>query len=124
MGGAFLLLDASDQAITLCWDREPDVSVECVQMKAFTGAAAAAATADGQQQQGGEDEGGSREAGVNEDDWATLSETLGSSALKKNKLAPGTAYVFRRRARKQVGIWSLKTMCIYSYACLVILFFA
>ena len=109
MGAAFLLLDASDRAITLCWDREPGVSVECVQMKAYT------RQPDGEGEGGGErrveaapssNGGGESKAGADGDGggdgWVTLSEALGSSALKKNKLAPGTAYVFRRRPRKQV----------------------
>ncbi|CAM9580751.1 unnamed protein product [Ectocarpus sp. 4 AP-2014] len=111
----FLLLDATDQAITLCWERGPDVSVEEVQMKTTP-------TADTHRQQqevkdgsevgnevaqsSGSDGGGLRDEG----DWVTLSKSLGSSALRKKKLAPGTEYVFRRRARKQEeegwGPWS------------------
>lgn len=137
--GAFLLLDASDRAITLCWERDPDVSIECVQMKTCN----TASTTDGQQQQDGKDEegggggsggsqhveaapssGGGGESGrgeaeanadadadADEDYWVTLSETLGSSALKKNKLRPATAYVFRRRARKQVRVCLSVGLC-------------
>ncbi|CAM9177981.1 unnamed protein product [Ectocarpus sp. 8 AP-2014] len=116
----FLLLDATDQAITLCWERGPDVSVEEVQMKTTP------ATDQQRQQQevkdgsevgnevapssgSGGGGGGLGEEG-DEGDWVTLSKSLGSSALRKKKLAPGTEYVFRRRARKQEeeewGPWS------------------
>eukprot|EP00903_Cladosiphon_okamuranus_P014365 g13337.t1 len=112
--GAFLLLDASDRAITLCWEREPDVSVECVQMRVCATDDQKQEGGGGEQQaevapsSGGGDRGGEAKADADGDDWVTLSETLGSSALKKNKLTPGTAYVFRRRARKQAewGAWS------------------
>lgn len=72
--GPFLLLDATDHALTLCWQREPNVAVEEVQMKKA------------------ENEDGA--------EWATLSKTLASSALRKNKLEAGAAYVFRRRSRQ------------------------
>lgn len=115
--GAFLLLDASDRAITLCWEREPDVSVECVQMKTCTtndqkqhGKDEGSGGGGGEQQaeaaasSGGSGGGGEAKAEADGDDWVTLSETVGSSALKKNKLTPGTAYMFRRRARTQVRL--------------------
>lgn len=103
----FLLLDATDQAITLCWERGPDVSVVEVQMKTTP------TTAQQRQQQEVKDgsevgnevaqSSGSGGGGLgDEGDWVTLSKSLGSSALRKKKLAPGTEYVFRRRARKQV----------------------
>ncbi|CAN0524782.1 unnamed protein product, partial [Ectocarpus sp. 12 AP-2014] len=112
----FLLLDATDQAITLCWERGPGVSVEEVQMKTRL-------TADQQRQQQQEVKDGSEVGNEvaqssgsggdgldDEGDWVTLSKSLGSSALRKKKLAPGTEYVFRRRARKQEdeewGPWS------------------
>lgn len=95
----FLLLDATDQAITSCWDRDDGVSVEEVQMKTID----AVDDKSGNQEQGeGAGAGGGGGGGGEEGDWVTLSSTLGSSALRKKKLAPGTAYVFRRRAKKQV----------------------
>ncbi len=122
------MLDASDQSITLCWEREADVSVEEVQMKATT----CTNSTDEEPQEGKREEGGGGggggggenaeevapcsgstapppavEEGNGEGEgggWVTLSKTLGSSALKKKKLSPGTAYVFRRRALKHVRV--------------------
>lgn len=86
--GSFLLLDASHQAITVCWEREAGVSVEEVQMKP--------------------DDGDDRT------EWRTLSDSLATSALRKNKLQPGTRYVFRRRSR-QVStvrlVWACNAQC-------------
>lgn len=86
---SFLLLDASDQVITLAWEREPEEGgraiVEEVQMKTAT------MDSEGQQEQGDGDKGS---------EWKTLSSSLKSGALRKKNLEPGTAYVFRRRARK------------------------
>lgn len=70
----FLVLDATVHALTLSWQREPDVAVEEVQMKKA------------------ENEDGA--------EWVTLSKTLTSSALRKNSLEAGAAYVFRRRSRQ------------------------
>ena len=82
------MLDATDQAITLCWNREDGVAVEEVQMKEFDGGEAV------------EGKGGSEADSVSDlKEWKTLTSTLASSAIRKNKLLPGTAYVFRRRSK-------------------------
>ena len=85
--GSFLLLDATDQAITVCWEREVGVSTEAVQMKPT-------------------DEGDGAE-------WTTLSESLATSALRKNKLLPGTSYVFRRRSR-QAEVRVTLSWCVFT----------
>ncbi|CAM9096751.1 unnamed protein product [Pylaiella littoralis] len=127
----FLLLDATDNAITLCWEREPDVSIEEVQMKTSSTTTSGGSDDDHdsqqqqrqqqQQEEEGKDAGcgekaetapsegeGKGRGNDEESDWVTLSKTLGSSALKKKRLTPGTPYVFRRRARRQEewGRWS------------------
>lgn len=71
--GSFLLLDVTEQAITLCWERDEGVNTEEVQMKVVDAGDGA--------------------------EWVTLSKELASSALRKKKLEAGTLYVFRRRPK-------------------------
>lgn len=64
----------------------------------------------------GADEGGAIDGadGTGGAEWATLSKTLTSGALRKKKLLPGRAYVFRRRS-KQVRVSALVWALVFGW---------
>lgn len=100
----FLLLDASDSAITLCWDRHTEKDgcpvIEEVQMKKqTTSTSLSPAPAAGIAEAGSVDQ--QRDPEDSEaPGWKTLSNSLKTGALRKKNLEAATGYVFRRRARQ------------------------